>query len=139
VASGETETSNPDLSCNKRVHREDTSGDLGRAREDHQSSRLEVIEGEGRTEELVRPEVSTGVLSGSAAAAEVGLARAGEANLTKIAAPPPAAGEAIAREVITTDTSSDPLKDPSPLGRQGVNVTKLLRLPTPQPRALQGR
>jgi hypothetical protein len=31
------------------------------------------------------------------------------------------------------------LKDPSPLGRQGVNVMKLLRLPTAQPRALQGR
>jgi hypothetical protein len=31
------------------------------------------------------------------------------------------------------------LKDPSLLGRQGVNVAKLLRLPMPQPRALQGR
>jgi hypothetical protein len=83
--------------------------------------------------------VSTGVLSGSAAAAKAGLARAGEANLTKIAAPPPAAKEAVAGEVVATDTSSDLLKDPSPLGRQGVNVTKLLRLPMPQPRVLQGR
>jgi hypothetical protein len=31
------------------------------------------------------------------------------------------------------------LKDPSPLGRKGVNVMKLLQLPTPQPRALQER
>jgi hypothetical protein len=31
------------------------------------------------------------------------------------------------------------LKDPSPLGQQGVNMAKLPRLPTPQPRALQGR
>jgi hypothetical protein len=31
------------------------------------------------------------------------------------------------------------LKDPSPLGRQGVNVAKLPWLSTLQPRALQGR
>jgi hypothetical protein len=31
------------------------------------------------------------------------------------------------------------LKDLSPLGRQGVDVAKLPQLPTPQPRALQGR
>jgi hypothetical protein len=31
------------------------------------------------------------------------------------------------------------LKDSSPLGRQGVNVTQLLQLPTLQPRVLQGR
>jgi hypothetical protein len=74
VASGETETSTPDFSCNKRVRREDASGDLGHAGEDRQSSRLEVIEGEGRTKELVRPEVSTGIVSGSAAVAEAGLA-----------------------------------------------------------------
>jgi hypothetical protein len=73
VASGETKISTPDLSCNKRVHREDASGDLGHAGEDRQSSRLEVVEGEGRTEELVHPEVSTGIASGSAAAAEAGL------------------------------------------------------------------
>jgi hypothetical protein len=73
VASGETETSTPDLSCNKRVHRKDTGGDLGCVGEDRQSSRLEVIEGEGRAEELVRPEVSMGIASGSAAVAEARL------------------------------------------------------------------
>jgi hypothetical protein len=73
VASGESETSTPDLSCNKRVCREDASGDLGHAGEDRQSSRLEAIEGEGRTEELVRSEVSMGITSGSATVAEAGL------------------------------------------------------------------
>jgi hypothetical protein len=50
---------------------EDAGGDLGRAGEDHQSSWLEVIEGEGRTEEPVRPEASTDIVSGSAAKAGV--------------------------------------------------------------------
>jgi hypothetical protein len=88
VASGEIETSTPDLSCNKRVRREDTGSNLGRAGEDRQSSWLEVVEGEGRTEELVRPEVSTGIASGSAAAAEDGLTRAKETILTEVVAPP---------------------------------------------------
>jgi hypothetical protein len=107
VASGETETSTPDLSCSKRVRREGTSGDLGCTGEDRQSSWLEVIEGEGRTEELVRPKVSTGIVSGSAAAAKAGLTRAGEAILTEVIAPPPAIGEAVAGEVVTADASSD--------------------------------
>jgi hypothetical protein len=59
--------------CNKRVRREDAGGDLGCTGEDRQSSRLEVVEGEGRMEELVCPEVSMGITSGSAAAAEAGL------------------------------------------------------------------
>jgi hypothetical protein len=107
VASGETETSTPDLSC-KRVRREDVGGDLGRAGEDRQSSWLEVVEGEGKTEELVRPEVSTGIASGSTAAAEAGLTRAREAILTEVIAPPPTIGEAVSEEVVTTDASSDP-------------------------------
>jgi hypothetical protein len=82
VASGETETSTPDLSCSKRVRREDASDDLGCAGEDRHSSWLEVVEGEGRTEELVCPEVPTSIVSGSAAAAEARLTRAGEAILT---------------------------------------------------------
>jgi hypothetical protein len=73
VASGETETLTPDLSRSKRVRREDASGDLRRAGEDRRSSRLEVIKGEGRTEEPVCLEVSTGIASGSAAATEAGL------------------------------------------------------------------
>jgi hypothetical protein len=108
VASGETETSTPDLSCSKRMHREGTGGDLGCAGEDRQSSRLEVIEGEARMEELGRPEVSTGIVSGSAAAAEAGLTRAEEAILTEVVVPPPAVGEAIEGEVATADASSDP-------------------------------
>jgi hypothetical protein len=107
VASGETETSTPDLSHNKRVHREDASSDLSRAGEDRQSSRLEVIEGEGRAEELVRPEVSTGIASGSAIATEAGLTRAGEAILTEVVAPPPTIGEVVSEEVVAADVSSD--------------------------------
>jgi hypothetical protein len=45
------------LSCGKRVHKEDAGGNPGRAGEDRHSPRLEVVEGEGRTEELVRPEL----------------------------------------------------------------------------------
>jgi hypothetical protein len=108
VASGETETSTPDLSCNKRVRREDAGGDLGRAGEDRWSSRLEVVEGEGRTEEFVCPEVSMGIASGLAAAAEAGLTRAGEATLTEVAGPPPPIREAVSEEVVTADASSDP-------------------------------
>jgi hypothetical protein len=84
VASGETETLTPDLWCSKRVCREGTGGDLGCAGEDRQSSRLEVIEGESWMEELVRPEVSTSIVSGLAAAAEAGLTRAGEAILMEV-------------------------------------------------------
>jgi hypothetical protein len=194
VASGKTETSTPDLSCNKRVRREDAGGNLGRAGEDRQSSRLEIAEGEGRTEVLAHPGASTGIASGSAAASEAWLTRAGEAILTEVVTPPPPIGEAISEEVVAVDASSDPPgqedtravtvkmmeetsarmeasdplepaalsmrtvmssfgmgigaaagpllfeaasssdkapQGPSPLGRQGVNVMKLLRLPTP--------
>jgi hypothetical protein len=89
VASGETETSTPDLSCNKRVHREDAGGNPGRAREDHQSSQLEVIKGEDRTDEPVRSEVSTGTASGPAAADGARLIRVEEAALTEVVAHPP--------------------------------------------------
>jgi hypothetical protein len=202
VASRETETSIPDLSCNKRACGEDAGGDLGRAGDDRQSSRLEVVAGEGRTEELVRPDVSTGIASGSAAAAEAGLTRAREAILTEVVVPPPTVGEAVSEEVVAADASSNPpgqedtravavkatgetlarveASDPSepaalsmrtvmstfgtgigaaagplifgaasgsdkapqgPLTARaaGSDMTKLLRLPTPQPRALQGR
>jgi hypothetical protein len=108
VASGETKTSTPNLSCNKRVRREDAGGDLGRAGEDRQSSRLEVVEGEGRMEEPVRPKASTGIVSDSAAAAEAELTRAGEAILTKVVTPPPTVGEAVAGEVVAANASSDP-------------------------------
>jgi hypothetical protein len=108
VASGETETSTPDLSCSKRVHREDAGGDLGCAGEDRRSSQLEVVEGEDQTEELVRSEVSTGTASGSAAADGAGLIQAGEAILTEVIAPPPTIGEAVSGEVVAANASSDP-------------------------------
>jgi hypothetical protein len=109
MALGETETSTPDLSCSKRARSEDAGGDLGCAGEDHHSSRLEVVEGEGRTEELVRPEAPASIVSSPAAAAEAGLTRAGEAILTEVVMPPPAVREAAAREVIAADASSNPL------------------------------
>jgi hypothetical protein len=109
AASGETEASTPDLSCSKRVRREDASGDLGCTGEDRRSSWLEAVEGQGRTEELVRPEVPMSIISGLAAMAEAGLTRAGEAILTKVIAPPPVVGEAAAGEVTAADASSDPL------------------------------
>jgi hypothetical protein len=70
---------------------------------------LEVVEGEGRTEELVHLEAPASIVSSPAAAAEAGLTRAGEAILTEVVAPPPTIGEAAAGEVITADASSDPL------------------------------
>jgi hypothetical protein len=73
VAPGETETSTPDLSCSKRVHREDAGGNLGHAGEDRWSSQLEVVESEDQTDEPVCSEVLTGIASGSAAADGAGL------------------------------------------------------------------
>jgi hypothetical protein len=109
VASGETGTSTLDLSCNKRTRREDASGDLGRAEEDHRSPRLEVTESEGRTEELVRSEAPASIISSPAAADEAGLTRAGEAILTEVVVPPPTVGEAAAGEVTAADASSNPI------------------------------
>jgi hypothetical protein len=109
VVSGETEILTLDLSCNKRVRREDTSGDLDCAGEDRHSPRLEVVEGEDRTEELVRPEAPASIVSSPDAAAEAGPTRAGEAILTAVVVPPPAVGEAAAGEVAATDASSDPI------------------------------
>jgi hypothetical protein len=63
----------PDLSCSKRARKEDAGGDLGCAGEDRRSSRLDVVEGEGRTEELVRLEAPTSIVFSPAAAAEAGL------------------------------------------------------------------
>jgi hypothetical protein len=108
MASGETKTSTPDLPSSKRVRREDTGGNLGRAREDRRSSQLEVVDGEDRTKELVRSEVSTGIASGSAIADGAGLIRAGEAILTEVIAPPPIVGEAASAEIAAANASSDP-------------------------------
>jgi hypothetical protein len=70
---------------------------------------LEVVEGEGRTEELVRPEASASIVPSPAAVAEVGLTRAGEAILMEVIMPPPAVGEAAVGEVTAADASSDPI------------------------------
>jgi hypothetical protein len=107
VALGETETPTLDLSCSKRVRREDVGGDLGRAEEERHAPQLEAIEGGGRTEELVRLESPASVVTSPAAAAEAGLTRAGEAILTEFVVPPPAVGEAAAGEVTAADASSD--------------------------------
>jgi hypothetical protein len=108
VASGETETLTPDLSCNKRMRGEDAGGNLGRAGEDCRSSQLEVVEGEDRTDEPVRSEVLTGTASGSAAADGAGLIRVEEATLTEVVAPPPTVGETASGEVAAANASSDP-------------------------------
>jgi hypothetical protein len=107
VASGETETSTPDLSRSKRVRREDAGGNLGHAGEDRRSSQLEVVEGEDRTDEPVRSEVSMGTASGSAVADGAGLIRVEEATLTEVVTPPPTVGEAASGEVTATNASSD--------------------------------
>jgi hypothetical protein len=140
VASGETETSNPSLSCSKRVRREDTGDDPGCAREDRHSSRLEVVEGEGRTEELVRPEAPASIVSSPAAASEAGLTRAGEAILTEVVTPPPTVGEAAAGEVTAADTSSDPLSQED-AREVTVKVTEetLVRVEAPKPSELAAR
>jgi hypothetical protein len=123
VASGETETSTPDLSCSKRVRREDASGDLGHAGEYRRSSQLEVVEGEDQTDEPVRSEVSTGATSGSAAADGAGLTRVEETALTEIVAPTPTIREAASEEVAAANVSSDPLGQEDP-GAVAVKTTE---------------
>jgi hypothetical protein len=90
------------------VRQEDAGGDLGCAGEDRHSPQLEVVEGEGRTEELVRPEAPASIVPSPAVAAEAGLTQAGEAILMEVVVPPPAVGEAAAGEVTAADASSDP-------------------------------
>jgi hypothetical protein len=80
----------------------------------HRSSQLEVIEGEDRTDEPVHSEVSTGTVSGSAAADGVGLIRVEETTLTKVVAPPPTIGEAASKEVAAANVSSDPPSQEDP-------------------------
>jgi hypothetical protein len=124
----------PDLSCSKRARREDADGDLGCTGEDHHSSRLEVAEGEGRTEELVHLEAPASIVSSPAIAAEAGLTRAREAILMAVVAPPPAIGEATAGEVTAADVSSDP---PSQEDARKVTVKAmegtLVRVEAPEP------
>jgi hypothetical protein len=140
VALGETETLTPDLSCSKRVHREDAGGDLSRAGEDRRSSQLGVIEGEDRSDDPVHSEVSTGTASGSVAADGAGLIRVEETTLPEDIAPPPTVGDAASEEAATANVSSDP---PSQEDRGAVAVKTteeaLARVETsdpPEPAAL---
>jgi hypothetical protein len=107
-ASGETETSTPDLPCNKRARKEDAGSDLGRAKENRCSPRLEFVEGEVRAEEPVRPEAPANVVSSPATAAEAVPTRAGETTSAETATPPPAIEEIAAGDVTAANTSSDP-------------------------------
>jgi hypothetical protein len=110
VASEETEPPALDLSCSKRMRKEDASGDLGCVEEECHTPQLEASEGGGRTEELVRQEVApASIVLSPSAAAEAGLTRAREAILMEIVMPHPAAGEAAAGEVTAADVSYDPV------------------------------
>jgi hypothetical protein len=73
VASGEIEAPALDLSCSKRARREDAGGDLGCAKEERHTTQLEVIQGGGKSEELVCPEAPASVVTSPATAAEAGL------------------------------------------------------------------
>jgi hypothetical protein len=107
-ASGEAETSTPDLPCNKRARREDASGDLGRAKEDRRSPRLESVVSEARAEEPVRPEVPANAVSSPAAATEAEPMQAGETTSAEATTPPPAIEEIAAGDVAAAHASSDP-------------------------------
>jgi hypothetical protein len=110
VASEETEPPALDLSCSKRMHREDAGGNLGHAKGECHTLQLEASEGGGRTKELVRQGAApASIVTSSVVAAEAGLTRAGEAILMEIVMPHPAAGEAAAGEVTAADVSSDPI------------------------------
>jgi hypothetical protein len=61
------------------------------------------------TEGPAHLETLAGVVSSPTAAAEAKLARAGEAVLTEVVAPPPVVGEVVAGEVTATDAPSAPL------------------------------
>jgi hypothetical protein len=101
---------------------------------------LEVVEGEGRTEELVHPEAPASIVSSPAAAAEARLTRADEAILTAVVAPPPAIGEAAAGEVTATDASSDPpsQEDACEVAVKATEGT-LVRVEAPEPSELAAR
>jgi hypothetical protein len=80
VASEETEPPALDLSCSKRMRREDVGGDLGHAEGECHTPQLEASEGGDRMEELVRQKAApASIVTSPAAAAEAGLTRAEEA------------------------------------------------------------
>jgi hypothetical protein len=91
------------------MHRENAGGDLGYAGEGHPSPRLGVVEGESMTEEPAHLETPVGVVSYPTIVTEAKLARAGEAVLTEVVAPPPVVGEVVAGKVTAADVPSAPL------------------------------
>jgi hypothetical protein len=109
MASGETETSTPDLSSGKRMRRGNAEDNLGHVGEGHPSPRLGVVEGESMTEEPAHLETPAGAVSRPTAAAEAELAQAEEAVLTEAVTPPPVIDEVVAGEVTAADAPSAPL------------------------------
>jgi hypothetical protein len=107
-ASGEAETSTPDLPRNKRVRKEDAGSDLGRTEEDRHSPQLEYIASRARAEEPVHPEVPANAISSPATATEAKPMPAGEITSAKAATPPPIIEDAVAGDVATAHASSDP-------------------------------
>jgi hypothetical protein len=108
-ASGEAETSTPDLPHSKRVRKEDTGGDLGRVEEDRHSPQLEFVASKAGAEEPVRPEVAVDAISSPAAATEADPMLAGEITPAEAATrPPPATKDAAAGSDAAAHASSDP-------------------------------
>jgi hypothetical protein len=107
-ASGEAVISAPDLSCNKRARREDAGGDLGHAKEDRHSPRLELVASEAKAEEPAHPKAPANAASSPAAATEAEPTQAGEATSAEAVASPRAISEIATGDIATASVSSDP-------------------------------
>jgi hypothetical protein len=128
-ASGEAETSTPDLPRSKRVRKEGTGGDSGRAEEDRPSPRLESAASGAGAEEPIRPEVAAGAVSSPAAATGADPMPAWEVTPAEAATPPPPAAEdAAARNDAAAPASSDP---PSQQGTREATAETTVETPEP--------
>jgi hypothetical protein len=107
-ASGEAETSSPDLPCNKRARREDAGSNLGHAEEDRRSPRLELVMSEARVEEPICLEVLANAVSSPSTMAEAVPMQVGETTSAEATTPPPTIEEIMAGEVTAANASSDP-------------------------------
>jgi hypothetical protein len=126
-ASGEAETSTPDLPRSKRVRKEGTSGDSGRAEEDRHSPRLESTASEAGAEEPVRPDVAAGAISSPAVATGADPMPAGEIAPSEAATPPPpAAKDAAAGNDAAAHASSNP---PSQEGTREAAAETMVEIP----------
>jgi hypothetical protein len=115
VASEETESSVFALSRNKRTHREDAGGDLGRAKEERRVPQVEAGEVEGGAAELDRQEkAAVDATTDAVVTAEAGLARIEETATTEVVVSRPATDEVVAREVTVVDASSGPASREDP-------------------------